>query len=316
MDGMKRALITGVNGFVGTHLASLLNHRGYEVSGVDQAVHPSVADVDYSHVSILDASGLARLLQRLQPDEVYHLAAISYPPDADTSPVFALQTNIIGTVSVLDAVKTACPEAVSLLVGSSKQYGDVALDQPVSEDLGVNPVSFYGISKFSSELVGRQYLRQFGLDVRFTRSFNHTGPGQSPHFVCSDWARQAAEIALKKRNPIMQVGDLRIEIDFTDVRDVVAAYGAIVESGQPGEVYNVCSSDAIPLRHVLDHLIAKAGVPIEVTTAERKLSAHTTSPRLIGNNWKLTSQTGWKPTIPIARTLDDLFEYWMHRLND
>lgn len=311
---MKRAFITGVNGFVGTHLASLLNRQGYEVSGADQAVHPSVADVDYSHVSILDASGLTRLLQRLQPDEVYHLAAISYPPDADTSPVFALQTNIIGTVSVLDAVKTACPKAVSLLVGSSKQYGDIALDKPVSEDLGVNPVSFYGISKYASELVGMQYVRQFGLDVRFTRSFNHTGAGQSPYFVCSDWARQAAEIALGKKDPVIHVGDLRTEIDFTDVHDVVAAYRAIVESGEQGEVYNVCSGKSISLRHVLDHLVAKAGVPIEVETSETKLSAHTTSPRLIGSNHKLVSHTGWKPAIPIEDTLDGLYDYWVARL--
>jgi GDP-4-dehydro-6-deoxy-D-mannose reductase len=309
-----RSLITGVSGFVGYYCTELLCSTDREVFGIDRWEECRLDTIRYYQIDITDAGALTKLLQEIEPDEVYHLAAISYLPDADASPRVALDINIMGTVALLDAVNTVCPQARVLLVGSSKEYDNTKTFEAIDEHVEPNPTNFYGISKYAMELIGIQYVRQYGLDIRISRSFNHTGPGQSPRFVCSDWARQVAEIVAKKADPVIKVGDLNAEIDFSDVRDVVEAYRALVEKGKKGETYNVCSGTAVSLRFILDHLIAKSPVPIEVETAHRKIRGHATSPRLIGNNSKLVSHTGWKPSIPLTRTLDDLFEYWIKQV--
>jgi GDP-4-dehydro-6-deoxy-D-mannose reductase len=134
--------------------------------------------------------------------------------------------------------------------------------------------------------------------------------GQPPKFVCSDWARQAAEIALDKKEPVITVGSLDAQIDFSDVRDVVAAYSAILEKGRPGEAYNVCSGRAVSLEHILSHLIARTGRRVDVQSVQKKVRSHSTSPRLVGDNRKLIDHTGWRPLIPLEQTLDELFDHW------
>jgi GDP-4-dehydro-6-deoxy-D-mannose reductase len=166
-----------------------------------------------------------------------------------------------------------------------------------------------------AELAGVQYVQQYGLDVRFTRSFNHTGPGQPPRFVCSDWAKQVAEIALKKSSPHISVGDLSPTIDFTDVRDVVRAYAAILEHGKKGEVYNVSSGRGIALETILSHLLKKCATPIAVDRDASKIRANKTSIKITGDHSKLTRDTGWNPAIPIEQTLDDIYRDWMGRLS-
>lgn len=313
---MSKAFITGVNGFVGGYLVKYLSSQGYQIAAVDQSLDCAFPEVAYSQVSILDTQSLVKSIAQIMPDEVYHLAAISYLPDADTSPGFALQTNIIGTVSLLDAVRTTSPAARVLLIGSSKEYDTSLSSQAIEETTQPNPTSFYGLSKYAAELVGQQYARQFGLDVRGTRSFNHTGPGQTAKYVCSDWARQVAEISLGLREPSMTVGDLRAEIDFSDVRDVVRAYHAILAGGVKGEVYNVCSGRCVALKFVLDYLTAKAPQPVTIVSTEGKLRAHRTSVMLAGSKEKLCRRTGWMPFYSLEQTLDDVFGYWLEELKN
>jgi GDP-4-dehydro-6-deoxy-D-mannose reductase len=148
------------------------------------------------------------------------------------------------------------------------------------------------------------------MDIRCTRSFNHTGPGQPPRFVCSDWAKQTAAIALQKTEPRIRVGDLSPAIDFLDVRDVVRAYHLILERGVKGEVYNVCSGTVVSLNEILSALIAKSGKAIEILQDNARLRAHKTSIKVTGDRAKLTRDTGWSPEIPLEKTLDDLFSYW------
>lgn len=308
---MKTVLVTGVNGFVGQYLATHLLEQGCRVLGVDQAMEPAVTGIEYTQCSILDTDGLRALLRAASATQVYHLAAISYLPDADASPGFALETNIMGTVSLLEAVRTAASRATLLLVGSSKEYNTDLQSDAICESVHPDPTSFYGVSKYAAELIGGQYRRQFGLDVRFTRSFNHTGPGQSPKFVCSDWACQVARMALGREEPVMTVGDLDARIDFSDVRDVVRAYRAIIEAGTPGGIYNVCSGSSVSLRFILDTLVAKGGREVEIRAAEGKLRAHRTSLKLAGDNTLLVEQTGWRPQIPFEQTLDDIYCWWL-----
>lgn len=312
---MASVLVTGVNGFVGQHLVEHLRSKGHEVWGVDQAMEPAHDQVTYTQCSILDTDGLRKLLGQCHPVQIYHLAAISYLPDADASPGFALETNIMGTVSLLEAVRTAAPNAGVLLVGSSKEYNTDLTSEAIPETVHPDPTSFYGVSKYAGALIGGQYVRQFGLDIRFSRSFNHTGPGQSPKFVCSDWARQVALIALGKTDAVMTVGDLNAQIDFSDVRDVVAAYESIVSRGSRGAVYNVCSGACVSLQFVLDTLVSKAGVGIEVRADDSKLRAHRTSLKLAGDNTRLVSVTGWKPKIHFEQTLDDTYQWWVRALS-
>ena len=150
--------------------------------------------------------------------------------------------------------------------------------------------------------------------MRCTRSFNHTGPGQSPRFVCSDWARQVAAISRGIADPVITVGDLSATIDFSDVRDVVDAYRLILERGKPGEVYNVCSGNGVDLSWILGYLCDKAPVPVVVKHADGKLRAHKSSVKMIGSHEKLTGHTGWRPAIPLQRTLDELFAWWVEEL--
>jgi GDP-4-dehydro-6-deoxy-D-mannose reductase len=312
---MTTALITGINGFVGRHLAELLAREGRLIAGIGIEQACPLADVRYEMVDITDYDSVARAFGRLRPREIYHCAGASFPAEIDRTPRSALDINITGTISVLDAMKQFCPSGRLLMIGSSKEY-DINAGGPVSEDVTPNPTNFYGISKYAAELIGLQYCRQYALDIRLTRSFNHTGPGQSHLFVCSDWARQAARAEQGRGPAEIRVGDCDVEIDFSDVRDVVRAYYLIMEKGRPGQVYNVCSGRTQKLSGILDFLAGKSTRNIRIIKEENKFRKVKASRTLAGDNAKLCRETGWEPEIPFEKTLDDLFGYWMRERPD
>lgn len=315
MKHKSRALITGITGFVGKWLSEHLIHEGFEVYGIDRWASCPYQDVRYQQIDILDTAVLSKYLQSINADRIYHLAAISYLPEADLSPKHALEINIMGTISVLDAVKQISPETRTLLIGSSKEYSDSINSDNVAENTHPEPTNFYGISKYAGELIGLQYSRQFDMDVRCTRSFNHTGPAQSPRFVCSDWAKQVASIELGLADCKISVGNLDAVIDFTDVRDVVKAYVSILEKGKKGTVYNVCSNKGFALKWILDYLISKSSKPIVISSDDKKLRAHKTNAIMLGDNSLLNKDTGWQVSIPFERTLEDLYTYWLNELS-
>ncbi|MBD3422666.1 MAG: NAD-dependent epimerase/dehydratase family protein [Chitinivibrionales bacterium] len=310
MSTSNTALITGASGFVGKYLADLLVEQNYQVVGIDQSEKRIPNALDYYACDISDYESLCKILARTHPQLIFHLAAVSFLPAADLSPRIALNTNILGTAALLDAVKDVSPQSCILLIGSSKEYGSEVIAERVDENTPLRPTDFYGITKYAAEMAGLQYVRHFDLDIRFTRSFNHTGPGQPPRFVCSDWAKQIVEIAHTTKHGELLVGDIDAAIDFSDVRDVVAAYLAVVTRGRKGEVYNVSSGRATPLRYVLDKLIAVSRCAVTVRQDTTKLRAHKTSRRIAGDHSKLTGHTGWKPTIDIDRTLHDIYSWW------
>jgi GDP-4-dehydro-6-deoxy-D-mannose reductase len=314
MTATGKTLITGITGFVGKWLSEYLISKNLEVYGVDRWAQCPYDGVKYQQIDILNTSLLGKFLQRVQPDTIYHLAAISFLPEADLSPAHALEINIMGTVSILDALKQYCPSAKILLVGSSREYSDEINSEQVSEAIHPSPTNFYGISKYAAELIGQQYHRQYGLDIRCTRSFNHTGPAQSPRFVCSDWAKQVASIELGLTDATISVGDLDSVIDFTDVRDVVRAYYSILENGTSGRVYNVCSGKGVSLQWILRFLISKSTKEITINSDEKKLRLHKTNTIMLGDNSLLRNETGWKILVPFEKTLDDLYDYWLRCL--
>ncbi|MGA2505950.1 MAG: GDP-mannose 4,6-dehydratase [Chitinispirillaceae bacterium] len=318
MSSSKKAFITGCAGFAGKYLAGYLAGQGWRVYGTDRWPSCDCRDVEYHEGDILDTAAIAQMLFSIRPERIFHLAGVSFPSDADKSPRQALDINIMGAASILDAAHQACPSSRILLVGSSKQYSDAAAVDAISEETPCSPTSFYGISKYAAECIGVQFVRQYGMDIRFTRSFNHTGPGQSPRFVCSDWTKQVVAIELGKadaRDARVRVGDTGPAIDFTDVRDVVRAYHLILENGCAGEAYNVCSGRAVPLKDLLSEIVRKASRKIVIEQDHTRDRLHKTGVKTIGDHSKLTRATGWQPEIPLSKTLDDLYRWWSASLS-
>ncbi len=310
---MKKAFITGVNGFVGGVLAKHLSGE-FQVIGTDLEPHCKSPDVDhYFPADIRDGQKLEQIFTEHSFDHVYHLAAISSLPKANSSPHLTMEINLLGTISLLDAAAATKSSSRILIVGSSKEYSP-GLPGPIDEQAQMIPTSFYGISKLACELCARQYIGR-GLDILFSRSFNHTGPGQAPSFVLSDWTRQAALIRHNKQEPVLETGSLEESIDFTDVRDVVRAYQLILDKGKTGEAYNVCSGEGVRLSDVLDMIVSKTEMPVSIKSSQAKLS-RTSVPQPAGNNGKLISHTGWSRSFTLDQTIEDLYHYWLTEINN
>jgi GDP-4-dehydro-6-deoxy-D-mannose reductase len=310
------SLITGINGFVGKYLAHDLVSRGRRVFGIDIQNDCSLSNIGYFNTDICDVGSLSRILKETQPLEIYHLAGISYPPQFNSDQFTCFHINLLGAVALLDAIKSNCPQAKVLMVGSSKQYENQTNCTPISEQTPLAPNTFYGISKYFSEMIGRRYAQTYHLDIRYTRSFNHTGPGQSSQFVCSDWAHQLALINSQKASPELSVGNINEIIDFSDVRDIVEAYRLILEKGKNSEAYNVCSGKGISLKYIIEYLTTKSSLAVSVLQRQNKIEDHVTRREIIGDNRKIFKDTGWSPKISIEKTLDDLYSWWLDEIKN
>jgi len=305
-----RALITGIDGFAGRHLAARLRQQGDEVAGVVRraARRTSLAELGVDaaavHVAdITDADAVARAVAAVRPQVCFHLAAQAFVPAAANDPGATLRVNALGTLHVLAAVHRHAPDCRVVAVSSADAYGAVdAL--PVRESAPLQPLSAYGASKAAAEVVAAQWARN-GLDVVRVRPFNHTGPGQRPDFVCADFARQIAAIARGAQPPRVTVGDLSPVRDFSDVRDVVDAYLAAAARGAHGAVYNVCSGVGRSIRSILDDLIAAAGVAVDVDVTAARLRPSEV-PVLVGSAEALRADTGWVPRVAWRQTVRDL----------
>jgi GDP-4-dehydro-6-deoxy-D-mannose reductase len=265
-------------------------------------------------LDILDEAALGAALRDFAPDAVYHLAAFSNPEGSWKEARRTLETNIIGAHNLLSAAKETGRKPRVLLVGSAQQYGHVPAEaQPIGEDREQRPLTPYAVSKTSQELLGRRSVWSEELPVYVTRSFNHTGPGQSDGYVSSSFARQVAEVERGAREPLIRVGNLGAKRDFTDVRDVAAAYLQIVEKGQPGRPYNVCRGEAVSIREVLDELVRLARVPVEVVVDPDRYHA-LDAPLMVGDPTRLKTDTGWSPRYSLRETLRDLLDDWRSRL--
>jgi GDP-4-dehydro-6-deoxy-D-mannose reductase len=291
-----RALITGVAGFVGPHLARELTAAGHEVVGLDLKTGPD----------LLDSERWAAVVGQQRPDAIYHLAGWSDVGRSWQEPIPTFQVNALGTMSVLEAAAAASVARV-LVVSSADVYGTVAPEQqPIAETHPLQPRSPYGVSKQSAEALAMRYARACDLGVIVVRPFNHVGPGQSTRFAAPAFAAQIAEAERRGGGEVVH-GDLQAKRDLTDVRDVVRAYRLLVEAGEPGEVYNVCSGIAVTMESVLAMLVEKSKVPIQTALDPSRLRP-IELPVLQGSRHKLTSATGWEPALPLGQTLTDVLE--------
>ncbi len=309
-----RYFITGIAGFVGRHLAAHLTAEGHEAvgCGLPAGRRPEAfpAGVEIHEADVCQRERVRTLIKEVRPDRIAHLAARSSVAESLRDPEGTFAVNAGGTVSLLEAAAAAAPGARILVIGSAEAYGEVREeDLPLTEDRPLRPLTPYGISKAAAEQVARFYGRTRGLEVTVARAFNHTGPGQEPTFVCSDFARQIARIEAGQARAVLRVGDLTARRDFSDVRDVVRAYVLLLEKGNSGEVYNVCSGKAWSIGETLEILRGQAGRPIAVE-ADPTRGRSEDVPVLVGSYAKLQGATGWSPRIPLERTLGDLLDYW------
>ena len=307
-----RILVTGAAGFVGRHLVRLLKSCGHTIYGTSfsKGTTERVPDARIFRCNIRDAARLRAIVRRIRPHRVYHLAAYSSVVNSFRDFRNVYETNFWGTFNVLEAVRQEAPKARVLVVGTGQCYGSVKPSQlPVTESQALSPQSPYALSKAAADLLASQYHQRFGLHIIRARPFNHTGPGQSPEFVCSDWARQIASADLRLSPPILSVGDLTVRRDFSDVRDVVRAYVLLLEKGRPGEAYNVGSGRTTPVRQIVKLLMGFSPLPIRVSVQSHRLrpgEART----LYGSNHKLMRHTSWKPKYNLETTLRDLYVHW------
>lgn len=315
-----RLLITGITGFVGSHLAEYALARGAKVFG-SYRWRSKTENIDHLRdrlelieCDLRDLSSVQHLVERAAPDAIVHLAAQSYVAASWQTPAETLYTNVISQVNLLETLRARRPSVRVLVVGSSEEYGEVHEDElPIRETNPLRPLSPYAVSKVTQDLMGYQYFKSYGLPVIRSRAFNHEGPRRGEVFATSNFAKQIAEIEAGRREPVVYVGNLKARRDFTDVRDVVRAYWLLVERGVPGEVYNICSGKAWAIEDVLEFLLAEARVrPIAVRPDPGRFRPSDV-PTLVGDASKIRTELGWSPVVAFEQTLRDLLEYWRGR---
>ena len=297
-----RALITGSEGFVGRHLTNHLTACGDDVVGIDRT----------TGVDLLDSGALAAAIRDADPDAVYHLGGWSDVGASWQAPVDALRVNAEGTLNVLQACRDR--DARVLVVSSADIYGKVTLGElPLTEESPVRPVSPYAASKVAADMIALQAWLGYGLEVMRVRAFNHLGPGQANAFVAPALAERIARCEIDGREEVT-VGNLTPRRDFTDVRDVVRAYRALVCDGEPGEAYNVCSGADIAIAELAERLVALARRPVRLE-GDPTLQRPVDVPVLRGDHTKLTMATGWEPQIPLDVTLAAIMDEWRDRVS-
>ena len=316
-----KVLVTGVTGFAGSHLVDfiLAEKPGTEITGIQrwrsrtENIEHFADKIRLVECDLRDASSVRDVLDDERPDWIFHLAAQSFVPTSWTAPTESLVTNIIGQLNIFEAVKKLGIKPRIQLACSSEEYGLVLENElPIKETNPLRPLSPYAVSKVGQDMLGYQYWMSFRIPVVRTRGFNHEGPRRGPVFVCSDFAKQIADIEKGRRPPVVRVGNLTARRDFTDVRDVVRAYWLALEKGEPGEVYNIASGRAWTIREMLDLLLgmSKAKIKVEEDPARMRPSD---VPVLLGDSSKFRDRTGWSPKIPFEKTIADLLAYWRER---
>ena len=301
---MKKALITGSQGFVGHYLRRELENNGYEVTGLDLQAGEGVVAAD-----LLNGEQVREIVAQVSPDAVFHLAGQASVAKSWSIPQKTVEINVIAAINLMEAVRAVNPACRMVMVGSSDQYGNLgAAGSKVTEDLATNPQTPYAVSKMAQEEMARVYVRAYGMNICMTRSFNHGGAGQRKGFLIPDFASGVVAVERGEAS-CLRVGNLTARRDFTHVQDIVCAYRLIAEKGRSGEVYNVGSGITYSAQEILDKLCALANCPIPVEQDPAKMRPSDT-PVICCDHTKLTRDTGWKPRIQMEETLLQVFTEW------
>lgn len=323
---MKNVLITGINGFVGSHLAELLvSKKKYNVYGTVREKSPTEKSLENIEaikdqltligMELSDKQSVENTIKESKPDYLFHLAAQSFVPASWERPEETIIDNVVGTIKIFEMLRKNNLNPKTLIVGSSEEYGLVYPNEiPIKETNPLRPLNPYGVSRLAQDKLAFQYYKVHNLNIIISRVFNHTGPRRRPEFVTSNFAKQIVEIELGIKKPEIEVGNLESIRDFTDVRDIVKAYILAVEKCVPGEVYNICSGKGYKVSDVLKILLDISKNDDIVIKQDKNKMRVGDNPILIGDNTKFCKQTGWHPEIPFEQTLKDLLDYWRNKL--
>lgn len=320
-----RILITGITGFVGSHLAEyclqkpdvkvygtvLSHHLGDELQRIEH-----IRDkIELLECDLTNRVATSRILEKSRPDKIFHLAAQSFVLVSWKSPEDTLINNTLSELNIFEVLREMKLNPVIVIACSSEEYGLVFENElPVKETNPLRPLSPYAVSKICQEKLGFQYYQSYGLKTVLTRFFNTEGPGRGQDFVTSNFAKQVAEIEKGKKEPVIWVGNLEAKRDFNDVRDMVRAYWLASEKCKFGEPYNVCSGKARSIKSVLELLLSLSKEKnIEVKQDPERMRPSDV-PVLVGDSSKFRQQTGWQPKIPFEKTMEDLLNYWREKV--
>ncbi|RKZ32802.1 hypothetical protein DRQ33_05230 [bacterium] len=312
---INKVFITGIEGFVGGYLLEELLNAGYRVGGLyyrnASVQHLNPYDIPLYPGDVSDRrENYWFSLDEFAPDAVVHLSAITFVPQANQDPLNTWQVNLIGTLNLLEWARQKKPDTKLLLISSGEIYG-APKDKhslPFSEDSCINPQNIYATTKASMDMGAQQYITIWDMPIILARPFNHIGPRQSANFVTSAFAKQIAQIADGKKEPIVRVGNLSAQRDFTDVRDVVRAYRLLLQNVDTG-VFNVCSGNPVKIQNILDILIELSGIDVDVQTDPERLRPIDV-PQIYGSHQKITDAVNWKPQIPLKQSLEDILNWW------
>lgn len=322
-----RVLITGIEGFVGGHVAEYVRVNAgdsVELFGTvfsekaRAAVQERFPGVRLTLLDITDPGTVDAVVADVKPERILHLAGHAFVPASLSNPLGTFQANIFGGITVLEAARklkelTGVSPSV-LIVSSGEVYGRIRLEQlPVDETQPIAPHTPYSASKASLDLIAQQYASHFGVTVTVVRPFNHVGPGQSPSFVVSDFARQFALITLGRQEPRLHVGNIAVKRDFTDVRDVVRAYWMLFDRASDAVVFNVASDTSVAISDILGLLKHISGLEVEIVQEPERIRPYDI-PVVRGSFARLREATGWTPRIPLEQTVRDVYTFWLTSL--
>ena len=316
---MKKVLVTGVAGFAGSHLAEYLISKKFAVFGF---FHPDHATDNVNHLkrdltlipcNLLNQKDLQKKTAQIIPDYVFHLAAFSSPVESFKNPQKTLANNIFAQIYLLQSLVAVSPKTKVLVVGSADEYGNIDLKHlPANEETPLAPVSPYAVSKVAQDMLGLQFFLHHKLHIVRVRPFNHIGPRQSKSFVVASFAAQIAAIEQNKKNEL-NVGNLQVWRDFTDVRDMVRAYLLALEIGVPPDVYNIGTGNAVKIADILKKLMSFSKTKIKIKK-DKNLFRPVEINKIYCDFSKFRRQTGWSPKIPLDKTLFDTIEYERNKL--
>lgn len=294
-----RVLVTGSSGFVGRHACRELAAAGHEVIHFHEG-----GRLDGALIEIRDKAATDNAIRALRPDAVLHLAGIAFVPKAWDDPQLCYEVNLLGTCNIVESLRRHRPGARFLLASTAFVYGHGSVEKPLTEDAPLCPDNIYGVSKAAADLHCLLSAKRHNMTIMTARPSNHIGPGQSPDFVVSSFARQVADIRDKRQEPVMRVGNLDSERDFLDVRDITRAYRLILERGKAGEAYNLASGRFLRVRSLLDTLCSIAGISPKIEIDPSRYRPAEIQPAL--DISKAKADTGWQPAIKIEDTLADV----------
>lgn len=307
-----KSLIIGGAGFVGTylirHLRDDLKHEVIVTKMPQEQISEKISKV--YDLNILQKENIIQLLEREKPDYIFHLAAQSSVALSWKNPALTVDVNIKGSVNLLDAVRESGQHPRILLIGSGEEYGRILPEEtPIQEDNRLRPGNIYAATKACQNMIGKIYADAYGMNIMMVRTFNHTGPNQAPIFVVADFCKQVADIECGLQEPVLRVGNLKSKRDFTDVRDVVRAYGLLIQKGEKGHIYNVGSGCAVSIDSILQMIVSMSESYIEVEIDPEKFRP-IDIPVIEADTSKLYECTGWKPEIELEKTVQETLDYY------